>query len=201
MGLGQEPNIDEKTTEEFKQYLKEIAPVLIMTRDTKTYDAFQSFANCINGIDAAFWVKDVYDPRGFSKDSYDIVAFNRTEEPQKFSNGWKYPVIRPYHFQFSYPEHGQSKGNTFVSDIPYDYLSLYANANKVYTDLVHATIISLQYGKEVEYTYTDSRADAFLGMDFTVKQNGVLRLDEALLEKTKTRIINEVKSRLNKEGI
>ncbi|HAP20618.1 MAG TPA: polysaccharide pyruvyl transferase family protein [Lachnospiraceae bacterium] len=201
LGLGQEPDISEKTIADFRQYLKEINPILIMTRDTKTYDAFKTSVNCIHGIDAAFWVKDIYDPRGFSKGSYDIVSFNRTEEPLKFSNNWEYPIIRPYHFQLSYPEQGQTKKNTFISDIPYDYLSLYANANKVYTDLVHATIISLQYGKEVEYTYTDSRADAFLDMDFISKRNGTLCLNEIALEKTKARIIDEIKNRLMKEGI
>lgn len=198
LGLGEEPDISEETIEAFKKYLSDIKPALIMTRDQKTYLHLKDCARCIPGIDAAFWVKNVYDPRGFAKQKYDIVAYNRTKEPKKFEKQWEFPIIRPYHFQLSYLGGAELRENTFISDIPYDYITLYANANNVYTDLVHATIISLQFGKKVEYTYTDSRANAFLDLKCISKQDRKISLDEDQLEEIKVNIIHKIKNELGR---
>ena len=200
LGLGEEPHIKEETIEEYKKYLSFLEPEVVMTRDKKTYRHFQETVNCIQGIDAAFWVKDAYDPRGFSKEKYDIVCYNRSTEPEQFLR-WEYPVVRPYHFQMSYT--GALKENTFISDIPYDYITLYANAHKVYTDLVHATIISLQYGKEVYYYQTDSRADAFLDMGCVEsRQEGRQAhrcvVNEKSLAETKERIVETIKREIGR---
>ncbi len=38
-----------------------------------------------------------------------------------------------------------------IFDTPYDYLTVYANARMVYTDLVHTTIVYLMYETQVKY--------------------------------------------------
>lgn len=188
LGLGMESEISSDLLNEFKQYLYRINPILITTRDKKTFQYLSDIENVVQGIDAAFWVKDDYDPRGFSLIDYDVVCFCRSNEPEMF-NEWYNPIIRPYHFQFNSQKRSGYKKNTFISDIPYDYITLYANAHKVYTDLVHATIIALQYGKEVEYFYIDNRSDAFLDLPFLIKENKTIRIEEKKLEEIKGNLI------------
>ncbi|MEY8326719.1 polysaccharide pyruvyl transferase family protein [Lachnospiraceae bacterium 54-11] len=191
LGLGQEARMQDESVEEYRKYLHFIKPVLVVTRDRKTYkNLCGGGIKMLQGIDAAFWVKDSYDPRGFSVKEYDIVSFCRSDEPEGFG-AWPYPIIRPYHFQWSARDI-RCKKNTFISDIPYDYITLYANAHKVYTDLVHATIISLQYGKEVEYFYTDDRSDAFLDIPFLYKKDRSLRMDEDELDKFKNELVGKM---------
>lgn len=43
----------------------------------------------------------------------------------------------------------KKNGNYFISDMPYDYLNLYANASAVITNRVHAAVTSLAYGTPV----------------------------------------------------
>lgn len=193
IGLGAEPNIKKETIEKYNEYIKEISPLFITTRDEKTYN-FLKTGGCsglVCGLDAAFWCKDCYDPRGFSKLPYDIVTFNRSTEPKIFSK-WEKKIIRPWHMQ-SESSNTLFMHETFISDIPFDYISLYANAEKVYTDLVHATIISLQYGKKVKYYKYDDRSDSFLDLRFLKKDgDGMLYIDENDLEIEKKTIQSKI---------
>ena len=84
-----------------------------------------------------------------------------------------------------------------VSDSPYDYIMWYANADRVYTDLVHATIICLEYGTPVKYFPIDYRRDAFESIPFVGKDDDVfLRIDQAAFGKKKKFIENYVLNKL-----
>lgn len=180
----------------FSKYLEKIRPELIVTRDKNTFENYKNVAECISGLDCAFWTVDTFDPRGFQNSNYDIVAFNRTKEPIEFSK-WKRPVIRPWHMQYSYRRENYCK-NILISDTPYDYLTAYANANRVYTDLVHATIISLMYGKSVKYWYFDKRSYAFDALDGIVTDSkGFLSVDEKKLTDQKEKIQQQIKRIIN----
>ena len=158
LGLGGE-TYDYDEVESCKKYFDAIQPALIITRDNVTYENYKDVASCIKGLDCAFWVNDTFEPKGFSKKKYDVVTFNRSKEPEQFKN-WELPVIRPWHMQYQYKKDYFANGR-MISDTPYDYLTIYANANRVYTDLVHATIPSLIYGIPVRYWYIDKRSYAF----------------------------------------
>lgn len=147
----------------FARYLAQTNPALIITRDKEIYNNYNNFANCINGIDCAFWVRDVFNPCGFGKSDYDMVTFNRSKEPDVF-NDWNYPIIRAWHNQYGYTK-AYYRDNILISDTPYDYLTAYANAHRVYTDLVHASIVSLGYGVPVKYWYIDKRSYAFYALN------------------------------------
>ena len=85
-----------------------------------------------------------------------------------------------------------------ISDSPFDYITWYANAEKVYTDLVHATIISLLYGTPVKYYQIDSRKDAFESLSYiTTDDQGFMRLDIEKLEEEKKAIEQYILMRLN----
>ncbi len=197
IGLGEEPIISEKVINDYRGYLCDIKPKFITTRDKKTFSHLQNIEgveNLICGIDAAFWVKNAFDPRGFSRMKYDVVSFNRSSEPDIFEN-WDKPIIRPWHMQWASREMYFSK-ETFVSDIPYDYISIYANSDEVYTDLVHASIISLQYGKKVRFIPVDSRKDAVLDLGIIKNDGEKIYVEESELEALKSKILEEIKEKL-----
>lgn len=80
-----------------------------------------------------------------------------------------------------------------ISDTPYDYLTLYANANHVYTDLVHATIVSLMYGTPVKYWENGKRFKAFYALENLSTDGEFLHVPEESLRKQKIRVIQEAK--------
>lgn len=188
---------DEEEKKVFADFIQEVQPSLIITRDKKTYDMYRDYAECIQGIDCAFWVKEAYNPKGFLGEKYNISAFNYTQEPiyiERLSN-----VIRPFHFPYVFSTESEiiRKENIMLSDSPYDYLTLYANADKVYTDLVHATLISLMYGVPVKYHNFDSRRDAFESIE-TIKtdEEGFLFISQEEIENKKREIEKEIIKKL-----
>ena len=183
LGLGGE-TYDKEEADLFRAWMEKVKPALIMTRDTQTYEMLKNVCPCVNGIDCAFWVNEAFDPRGFVKHDYDIVSFNRTKEPEIFSQKWERDIVRPWHFPFSFrAEHIQE--GVLVSDTPYDYLTAYANSRMVYTDLVHATIISLTYGVPVKYYFVDKRSGAFYSLHELENRDGILTIPSAKLEAKK----------------
>lgn len=195
LGLG-----SEKYTQEEKYklscYYEKIKPELIVTRDKKTYEAYKNCAEVISGLDCALWVKNSFDPRGASKEKYNVHSFNRSPEPENINDGGM-DVVRAFHMQW-YTQLNNLKENYFISDTPYDYLTLYANANHVYTDLVHATIPALQYGVPVKYFYVDQRSNAFDSLNgLKIDKNGFMTVDENHLEQQKNDLLQLIKRAIN----
>ena len=189
LGLGG-LNYDEKEIEAMKKYFDRVKPALITTRDNIVYEQYKNVAPCVKAIDNAFWTIDVFDPRGFAKEEYNVVTFNRINEPECFKNMKN--VVRPWHMQYSYRKENFNE-TLMISDTPYDYLTIYANANKVYTDLVHATIISIMYNTPVKYWENGTRFKAFYALDEIEEKDGFLYTSEELLRKQKERIVEDSK--------
>lgn len=161
LGLGQE-KYTEKETDNFKRYLDEIKPMVIMTRDKITYDHFQDCCPIVDGIDCAFWINEVYDPRNAFNQEYNVITYNRSKEPEELKDVPN--VVHAYHMNYGASSRS-FKYKFFMSDTPYDYLTLYANAHRVYTDLVHATIAALQYERRVQFCRVDNRGFAIDALD------------------------------------
>lgn len=181
---------DEEELSTLKKYFEAIKPVLITTRDNETYEAFKDIAPCVKAIDCAFWGVDAFDPRGFSDKKYEIITFNNTEEPIELRKNNK-NVVRPFHMQYSFKKE-DSCNNMMISDTPYDYLTLYANAERVYTDLVHATIISIMYGTPVKCWKVDKRAQVFDALDGIECKDGWYSVSESVLKEQKKKIVEEI---------
>ena len=189
LGLGGEWYTDEET-DALKRYFDKVKPTLIISRDNDVYEQYKNVAPCVKGIDCAFWSVDVFDPRGFRDADYDVVTFNRIKEPKLFKDLKN--IVRPKHMQYSFRKEDADK-TTLISDTPYDYLTIYANAKHVYTDLVHATIISMMYGTPVKYWENGKRFKAFYALDAIEKQDDFLYAPEESLNRQKTRIVEESK--------
>ncbi len=184
LGLGSQHYTKEEA-ESFRKVLDYLKPKLVITRDEQTYLAYKNSANCFNGIDCALWTDEVYDPRGFKCEEYYLYTFNYSKEPKELEEKYQTNVIRPIHHLWGIDIHDKriTKDGVFISDSPFDYLSLYANAKAVYTDMIHATLMSLMYGTPVKYYYYDKRSNVLDTLD-TYKNGEFLFLDK---EKTKQR--------------
>lgn len=187
-----------KEKEDFLKILKLLDPLFIITRDEKTYNMYKDYVECIKGLDCCFWVDEGFDPRGLNNPGYIVSTFNRSDEPdeiQKMKN-----LIHPWHMMYYMNERYTkylSKENLFMSDSPYEYLTIYANAKKVYTDLVHATIPSLLYGTPVKYYDIDNRKDAFLSLEYLEKDDeGFLSIDANKLKEEKLKIEKYIEKKL-----
>lgn len=189
LGLGQ-ATYSKNETDNFKRYLDRIKPMLIMTRDNDAYENFKNCCPVVKGIDCAFWVNEVYNPRNANSKTYNVITYNRSQEPEELK-GIPNAV---YAWHMNWQIKAQNfKNNFFISDTPYDYLTLYANADRVYTDLVHATIISLQYERRVKFNRVDNRGlaiDALEGLQ--IDKNGFYFIENKDLEIQKRDIENNL---------
>ena len=198
IGLGAEKYTDDERRN-FLNSIKKLNPLFIITRDKKTYEMYYNYVECKKGLDCAFWVNDGFNPKGIKHKSYVISTFNRSDEPLNIATHLEY--IHPWHMQYTLTIEKTrylAKKNLMISDSPFDYITWYANAEKVSTDLVHATIISLLYGTPVKYYQIDSRKDAFESLSYiTTDDQGFMRLDIEKLEEEKKAIEQYILMRLN----
>lgn len=197
IGVGGKTYTD-KERDDVLRGMKLLNPLFIVTRDKKTYDLYSNYFECRKGLDCAFWLNDEYNPVGLEHKNYIVSTFNRSDEPLELTEREYY--VHPWHFQYTLDESKTrylSKNNLFVSDSPYEYLTLYANADKVYTDMVHATIPSLVYGTPVKYYKIDDRRNAFESLDYIHKDEyGFLTIDKNLLLIEKKQIENYVLNKI-----
>lgn len=189
LGLGAEKYTDDEKRA-FLKLLNVIKPLFIITRDKKTFELFHNDVECIQGLDCAFWTGENFNPRGIKHTHYSISTFNRSDEPEALAVHTEF--IRPWHMQHYLTvekDRYLKKNNLMISDSPYDYIMWYANADRVYTDLVHATIISLLYGTPVKYFSIDQRSDAFESLPFiNIDKDGFMTIDQTSLMRKKIMI-------------
>lgn len=89
--------------------------------------------------------------------------------------------------------------NSFVSDIPFTYLNLYANTRATFTNRVHACVATLAYGKPAMLFSTTPRARLLerVGLTYITRQPQTLPMENLRVEKMK--LINFVKTTINEK--
>jgi len=171
-----------------------MCPLGFITRDNKAYDIYKDkFPNARPGIDCGFFCNYVYDPRGFASETYDVVTFNRMKEPSHLFKQWPRQIIRAEHM-FYYAQYKRGVKNYFISDCPHEYLTLYANANEIHTDLVHGTILGLMYGRPVKYYHDSPRSLTFAAAGAVQGADGFLSIPTGVLEDRKRAMIQNIRS-------
>lgn len=104
-----------------------------------------------------------YQPFPLDLPRYAALNFDTTPEPRLDLKGLK--IIRTHHscFGLTPPEYAEHP-DTLISDIPFDYLTLYAQAEEVHSDRVHACVAALSYGRSAQlYHPTPRGADEPIG--------------------------------------
>lgn len=160
----------------FKKFLEKIPVSGFISRDEVTYDRFRgSGLNVFNGIDCAFFLPDAHDPLPLRLDDYVAYNFDYLDEPETGDGG---KIIRTHHAYLAHRQrnsggslarriksiYGRSSpcpGPVMVSDIPEDYLNVYANVRATYSDRVHACVATLSYGNVARLYARTPRAYLF----------------------------------------
>jgi len=169
-GIG-ENAYSEEEIEKTRECLMKLNPYVFISRDRMTFDSFKDLAeHSYNGIDCAFWVSDAYIPLKLDMPEYIVLNFDKQPEPEGLSADKSRLIVRTHHatwhnFPFSQyfimKKSYYDRRNTLISELPYDYLNLYANASVIYSDRVHACVAALSYGNSARLFGSPSRAVLF----------------------------------------
>lgn len=137
------------------RFLSKLKPDIFISRDPETFLKYSKFAEeSYNGIDCGFFVSEAYSPVKLKR-SYVVYNFDKLKEPKikKFSN-----IVRTHHTPYSFKRRWSKEENVFISDKPEDYFNIYANAQAVFTDRVHACVASKAFGTRYKFYYITPRA-------------------------------------------
>ena len=186
----------EREIEIVRDYLNKINLYAFISRDEKAFKIYKGIAeHSFNGIDCAFFVNDYFNPPNLDLPSYITLTFDKIREPKL--NNEKRTIIRTHHWCWSesgflkkvHYKGSFNKKNTLISDLPQDYLTIYSNTEKTYSDRVHACVPTLAFGKPAKL-YTDSlRALLFDKVNAGSIKNQLTYPDTKKIEKEKERQI------------
>ncbi|MFA4701983.1 polysaccharide pyruvyl transferase family protein [Pyrococcus kukulkanii] len=148
----------ETEIEHVSKWLDELQPYALITRDSIAFRNYRDFAEkSFDGIDCAFFVNYLPHIKGINFDfsPYVVLTFDKFRNKKvekKIEQELKqaYHIIKTTHVPHPektiFPVPKKEKNMTLISENPYDYLLLYANAEKVYSDRIHACVVSLAFG-------------------------------------------------------
>ncbi len=159
--------------------LREIDVAGIITRDSTAFNAYSDVSDySYNGIDCGLWISDWYTPP-VASEKIIAATFDKTSQHTIDTDS---TIIRLNHAPFRNPGIGFSnrfgaisaqnfyeaitpdffrQDNTIISDILEDYLFVYANAERVISDRIHACVPALAYGNDAEFKYNTPRDGLF----------------------------------------
>ncbi len=177
----------------FGDFLSQLNPIGFVSRDDESYEMFADFVDhAYRGIDCGFFVPDAYMPLPLVLSPYVVSTFDSVPEPEVDLNGRR--LIRAHHDCWALPRRSYLRThNTLISDIPHDYLALYANAEEVHSDRVHACVAALAYGRQVRFYHPTPRASLFDSVNAIGIKDTLVQLDMELLSKKKRAQVEFVK--------
>jgi hypothetical protein len=146
---------DQKEYKIYSEFLKELEPLAFISRDKESFESYKNIVeNSIEGIDCGFFLPLAYQPPELDIPSYTVINFDSMPIPKDNELSdicSRQETIYTHHECWGpIPEKLRLKPKTLISDIPEDYLTLYANADKIYTDRVHSCVAALSYGKKAK---------------------------------------------------
>jgi len=187
----------DKEIENTREYLKKVNPYVFISRDTEAFKSFSDLAEySYNGIDCAFFLSDCHKPINMDIPPYVVLNFDKGPEPplQKLEIDSDKLIIRTHHsFWHNFPitEYPRMKryyyelDNTMISEVPYDYLNLYANSSTTYSDRVHACVATFSYGNPAKLFSKSPRSFLFDRIGASEITKNILKADTKKIEKEK----------------
>lgn len=161
----------------------------LISRDRYTFEKYGDLAqHSYDGIDSALFMSDCFQPVPLNLPEFDVMAFDKLNEPHINHEGRL--VIRTHHSCWPTslkPEYFKHP-NTLISDLPSDYLSLYAQVATTYSDRVHACIATLTFGSwaRMYFGEGDRRIHMFHRLGVPEIHKMPVSLDPELLIEEKT---------------
>lgn len=206
-GVGGETYSDNEINET-REYLKKLNIFAFISRDEKAFKNYYDLAeHSYNGIDCAFFLNDAFTPAKLDLPEYVVFSFDNMAEPNLEV---KEKIIRTHHapwrflsnqffskndlkiFLGSIIHHQRNiiKKNDMLSDLPDDYLNLYANCYACYTDRVHACVVTLSFGNSARLYSKSARSFLFDRIGLSSIRDNLVSLDQGKIEKEKKKQID-----------
>jgi hypothetical protein len=179
--------------EKTREWLERLEPYAFVSRDERTYESFDDVADhSYNGIDNGFFSSHSHDPLKFDLGEYVVLNFDKRPEPDLSELGVHADetVVRAHHsFWFDFPftqyreMHSEyyNRDNVLISDVPTEYLDVYAGSAATYSDRVHACVATLAYGHPAHLSYSTPRALLFERVGMGDITQGLIEPDTAKL--------------------
>ncbi|MEI6701943.1 MAG: polysaccharide pyruvyl transferase family protein [Deltaproteobacteria bacterium] len=176
----------------FRDFLKNINPIGFISRDRPSFDMF---ADCVersyDGIDCGFFTPEAFEAPELLHPPYIAISFDSGPEPIIHSNGRA--ILRAHHDLWGRISRDWVTPKTLISDLPYDYLSLYANAQEIHSDRVHACVAGLAYGNAARLYSPTPRGALFDSVGAHTVRDGLVKLDMATFAAAKEKQIGIVR--------
>lgn len=135
-----------------RKFLEDLRPYGFISRDETAYKLYADTAeHSYRGIDCAFFLKDAFNPAPIE---LDYVVHNFDKKPRRLPDTGKMIVNTHHSIGKAFYNHFEAP-NTLISDVPDDYLHIYANCSEMHSDRVHACLPTLVFGKPARL-YTDT---------------------------------------------
>ncbi len=144
-----------------RKFLTKIEPHAFISRDERVFKNYKDLAHySYSGVDCGFFVNDFFQPSELELPKYVVLTFDRHPEPNLSLN---YDlVIRTHHALVGgIPKEFFDKPNTLISDSPEDYLTIYANADVLHSDMVHACVPAISFGRPCKFYHKTPRSLLF----------------------------------------
>lgn len=169
----------------YTRFLKQLKPKGFISRDDDSFDLYSELVpNSFRGIDCAFFVPEAYKPFPLDLPPFIVANFDTSREPKLDSKGRM--IIRSHHSCWGpLPHTDVAVTNTLVSDIPHDYLTLYAQAEEVHSDRVHACIAALAFDRRARLYHPTPRGSLFAAVGANHIRDEITSLNQSLLRARK----------------
>lgn len=193
LGLGTGASSYSKNeTQVFAKFFNSLDNSAIVTRDRETYENFLPYLkNISSGIDSAFFLPEFFTPPELVIENFDMFVFDNIRLPKNLVADKK--TLYAHHDMWGpLPKKYVSKKDTLVSDVPEDYLSLYANCHTVYSDRVHACVATLAYGNAAKLFTNSPRKSLFKEVGAEEIGNKIVTLNQESFGKWKAQHLQNV---------
>lgn len=206
---------NENETNFVRKYLEKLNIELFISRDEKCFNHYgEIFKSSYNGIDSAFFLNSAFKPLKLNSEEYSIFCFDGMSEP---NIRIKEKVVRTHHAPWKVlsnnffskkdlmifaeslknSQRDLIKKTDMISDLPEDYLNLYANCKNTYSDRIHACVASLAFGNSAKLYSNSNRSFLFDRIRLSKIRNELVKLNQRALNKEKKMQIKFISDELS----
>lgn len=201
-GVGGNSYSDEEI-DTVRKYLKKLDIFAFISRDRNAFENYHDLAQySYDGIDCAFFLNDAFTPAKLDLPEYVVFNFDSKAEPElqvkeriirTHHSPWRFSSsqifsnydLRTFFGNISSHQTSIVKKRDMLSDLPDDYLNLYANCKATYTDRVHACVATLIFGNRARLYSESKRALLFDRIGLSSIRNELVSLDTGKIEEEK----------------
>lgn len=169
-GVGGE-NYNNSEVATFRAFIKQHNFCGFISRDNRSYDAYGDlFKKSYRGIDVGFFISDIDKfrllkdlPKKYTVINEDDLGFNKNvvdmeEYKQAVNDG---SIVYCHHQTTHIKPQYLSKPRTMISELPDEYICLYAQSKMTFATRVHACVATLSFGGKCFQPYNTPRSAIF----------------------------------------